>query len=245
LTKNIDISSDEFQVELEKTWKFLEKVNKQFGFVQNPDKEVNEGVALGLARNRLIYGKRYCPCFIVQGKTEQERKEADNRICPCKPALEKEIPKDGLCHCGIFCTPEYIKKKAKENVEEAVCTHSKDLNKEEVKVLLHKEQLDGYELELLLKNRELGVIKFSLIDVREPIEFQMGHIAEVDELLPTSQFYDWINKLQNRKDENIILYCRTGNRSLQIQQMLKKQGFKHIGNLIHGIVGYLGELKTE
>jgi len=181
----------------------------------------------------------------VQGETEQERKEADNRICPCKPALKKEIPEDGLCHCGIFCTPEYTKKKAKENVEEAICTHSIDLNKEKAKVLVHKEQLEGYELELLLKNRELGVVKFSLIDVREPMEFQVGHISEVDELLPTSQFYDWINKLQNRKDENIILYCRTGNRSLQIQQILKKQGFKHIGNLIHGIVGYLGELKTE
>ena len=39
------MNSDEFQAELEKTWDFVAKVNKQFGFVQNPNEEVNEGVA--------------------------------------------------------------------------------------------------------------------------------------------------------------------------------------------------------
>ena len=33
--QQIDINSDEFQVELERTWSFVEKVNKQFGFVQH------------------------------------------------------------------------------------------------------------------------------------------------------------------------------------------------------------------
>ncbi len=60
--QQVDINSPEFQVEFEKTWKFIEKVNEQFGWVQNPDTEINEGVAMGLARNKLIYGKRYCPC---------------------------------------------------------------------------------------------------------------------------------------------------------------------------------------
>jgi len=23
--------------------------------------------------------------------------------------LEKEIPEEGKCHCGIFCTPEFVK----------------------------------------------------------------------------------------------------------------------------------------
>ena len=100
--QQIDMNSDEFQAELEKTTKFVDKVYKQFGWVPNPNEEVNEGVTMGLARNKLIYGKRYCPCFMVIGETKEEQKEADNRICPCKPAIEKEIPEDGLCHCGIF-----------------------------------------------------------------------------------------------------------------------------------------------
>ncbi len=74
-SNTIDINSDIFQAELEKTWSFIEKVNEKFGFVQNPDDEINDGVAMGLARNRLMYGKRYCPCFIVEGKDEEERKK--------------------------------------------------------------------------------------------------------------------------------------------------------------------------
>jgi len=84
--QQIDMNSDEFQAELEKTSQFVEKVNKQFGFVQNPNEEVNEGVTMGLARNKLIYGKRFCPCFMVICETKEEQKAADNRICPCKPA---------------------------------------------------------------------------------------------------------------------------------------------------------------
>ena len=145
--QQIDINSDEFQAELEKTWYFVEKVNAQFGFVQNPNTEVNEGVAMGLARNKLRYGKRFCPCFMVIGETKEEQKKADNRICPCKPALEKEIPEDGLCHCGIFCTPAYAASQAEHDViEETVHTHSKGLNQEQAQTLLEEEQLDGDEL---------------------------------------------------------------------------------------------------
>ena len=64
---------------------------------------------MGLTRNKLMYGKRYCPCFIVEGETKEEKRKL-NRICPCKPALEKEIPEDGVCHCGIFCTKEFVEK---------------------------------------------------------------------------------------------------------------------------------------
>ena len=67
--QQIDMHSDEFQAEMEKTSLFVKKVNKQFGFVQNPNEEVNEGVAMGLSRNKLIYGKRFCPCFMVIGET--------------------------------------------------------------------------------------------------------------------------------------------------------------------------------
>jgi len=242
--KSIDINSPEFQAELERTWRFVEKVNKQFGFVQNPDDEINEGVAMGLARNKLIYGKRYCPCFMVIGETPEERKKADNRICPCKPALEKEIPEDGVCHCGIFCTTEYAhKKELEESAQEAAHQHSRGLSEQEAKLLLDKEQLDGDELESLLEARELNMVSFTLIDVREPMEFEMGHIKGTDELWPTSRFYDWFEKIQGRKGERFILYCHTGSRSFQVQHVMKAQGFKYVGNLTYGIISYSGELE--
>jgi len=112
--KQIDMSSPEFLEEFEKTKKFTDKVNERFGWVYHPEHEVVEGVQFGLARHRLLYGKRFCPCFMVI-EENGKFKSADDRICPCKPAIEKEIPEEGKCHCGIFCTPEYAEQYKKEH----------------------------------------------------------------------------------------------------------------------------------
>jgi len=243
--QQIDMNSDEFQAQLEKTWSFVEKVNKQFGWVQNPNEEVNEGVAMGLARNKLIYGKQFCPCFMVIGETKEEQKAADNRICPCKPAIEKEIPEDGLCHCGIFCTPKYAEAQAQhDEIEEVVHTHSKGLTKEQAEVLLKEEQLDGDELEALIEARKLGMVNFTLVDTREFMEFQMGHIIGTDKLVPTSQFYAKVEEeLADKKSEQIILYCHSGSRSFQVQHAMKGLGFEKVGNLRPGIIGFSGEMQ--
>lgn len=239
--QQIDMNSPEFQAEMEKTEAFVQKVNKQFGFVQNPNEEVNEGVAMGLARNKLIYGKRFCPCFMVIGETKEEQKASDNRICPCKPALEKEIPTDGLCHCGIFCTPEYAQAAQEKNtLEEVAHQHSKGLTNEQAEALLKQEQLDGDELEALIEARELGMVAFELIDVREYMEFQMGHIVGTDALIPTSQFYAKIEEISDKKQTPIIVYCHTGSRSFQVQHAMKSLGFEHVSNLQYGIVSYNG-----
>jgi len=243
--QQIDINSDEFQAELEKTWNFVKKVNKQFNWVQNPNEEVNEGVAMGLARNKMIYGKRFCPCFMVIGETKEEQKAADNRICPCKPAIEKEIPEDGLCHCGIFCTPEYAAAQVEhEQIEEVVHAHSKGLTKEQAETLIKVEQLDGDELEALIEAKTLGMVQFTLVDVREFMEYQMGHIVGTDTLVPTSQFYAKVEEeLADKKSENIIVYCHSGSRSFQVQHAMKGLGFEHVSNLRPGIIGFSGEIQ--
>ena len=109
MMQQIDMSSPEFLAEMEKTTKFTDKINKQFGYVYNPNADVNEGVTMGLARHKILYGKRFCPCFMVVEDENGKHQSADDRVCPCAPAIEKEIPEEGKCHCGIFCTPEYVK----------------------------------------------------------------------------------------------------------------------------------------
>ena len=237
----IDVNSHEYKTELEKTVKFTDKVNAQFGFVYNPDSEINESVQMGLARNKMIYGKRYCPCFMVIGETKEEQKEADNRICPCKPALEREIPENGLCHCGIFCTPEYAAQHKKEEIiDEVTHTHSRGLTKEECEILLKKEQLDGDELEALLEARELGFINFTLVDVREWMEWQQMRIVGTDVLVPTTSFYEALSQIEDKKDEPIILYCLTGSRSNYCMMVMKQSGYNHVCNLTYGIVSFHG-----
>jgi len=236
--RKIDIHSDEFRSELERTVRFTEKVVEQFGWAYNPDNEINQGIRLGLTRNKLLYGKRYCPCFFVTGDKEQDR------ICPCKPAIEKEIPEDGVCHCQIFCTPEYAEQHRKEEqIEEVVHRHSRGLSQEECELLLHKDQFDGDELAALIEGRALGMVQFKLVDVREPMEWQMGHIKGADGLIPTSSFFDTLASAGLLQKEKIIVYCHVGSRSAHCQRILTDMGYENVGNLTYGIVAYGGELE--
>jgi len=233
----IDMNSKEFQDELIKTEEFANKVVKQFNWTFNPDEAVVERIIKGLTNNKLLHGKRYCPCFVPQFNKE-------DRICPCKPAIEKEIPEDGVCHCGIFCTEEYAQKCLEaENHHEVTNEEIEGFSKAQVEEILAKSQLSGEELELLLKAREKGMVKFKLLDVREPFEWQMGRIKGADFLVPTSNFYVELEKVMPYKDETWILYCHVGSRSAYVQRVLASQeGFPHIGNLTYGIAAYRGEI---
>jgi len=239
----IDMNSPEFIAEMEKTIKFTDKVNAQFGWVYNPQEEVNEGVQMGLARNKMMYGKRFCPCFMVD-TTGDKPKSVDDRICPCKPAIEQEIPQDGVCHCGIFCTPEFAEKKRIElGMEEATHTHSRGLTKEECEMLVNKDELDGDELISLLEARDLEMVTFNLVDVREHMEWQMGHIKGADKLVPTSSFFQTWEEAKIGKDDNVILYCHVGSRSAHVARILTDNGYTKVGNLTNGIVSYPGEIE--
>lgn len=176
----------------------------------------------------------------VDGK----HKSVDDRICPCKPAIEREIPEDGVCHCGIYCTPEYAAKKTAElGMEEAIHTHSRGLTKEEALTLVNERELDGDELSSLLEARELGMVDFKLVDVREHMEWQMGHIQGADRLVPTSSFFAALDNAKLDKNENIILYCHVGSRSAHCARILRDMGYAKIGNLTYGIVSYGGQIE--
>lgn len=238
----IDTNSQEFQGELAKTINFTDKVCKQFNFVYNLESEINDSVKLGLTRNKLIYGKRYCPCFMVVGQTDEERKASDNRICPCEPALKEEIPADGHCHCGIFCTPQYVAKQGIQNsAVEVSHTHSRGLTKEECELLLGKEFVDGDELEALIEARNIGFVDFVLVDTREWMENKSKMIVGTDFLVPTTSFYQAISQIEDKKNQNIIVYCFSGSRSAYCQQMMKQMGYRHVVNLEYGIMSYKGE----
>jgi len=231
----VDINSKEFQDELIKTEEFANKVVKQFNWKFNPDEAVVERIIKGLTNNKLLHGKRYCPCFVPQFTKE-------DRVCPCKPAIEKEIPEDGVCHCGIFCTEEYANKSLQKKEHHEI-QEINGFSKAQVEEILAKSQLNGEELELLLKARDEGMVKFKLLDVREPFEWQMGRIKGADFLVPTSNFYAELEKVMEYKDEPWILYCHVGSRSAYVQRVLASQeGFPHIGNLTYGIAAYRGEI---
>lgn len=245
MIKKIDIESEEYQTELELTKQFTDKVVDRFGFSYNPNEEVNESIQMGLTRNKMIYGKRYCPCFMVIGKTKEEQKAADNRLCPCKPALDTEIPKKGNCHCGIFCTEEFAKENAKEqDMHDAIATHSRGLSKEECEQLLLKREVNSAELESLLEARDLGFVKFNLVDTREWMEWIGQRIVGTDYLIPTTSFYQALERIEDQKDTPVVVYCLSGSRSAYCQRIMLDLGYKSVANLDYGISSFSGACES-
>lgn len=76
-----------------------------------------------------------------------------------------------------------------------------------------------------------------LIDVREPAENAEFNIGGTLKPLGSIMNLD-IDDLDGLKNEEVILYCRTGNRSAQAGMMLESAGFTNVKNLVGGIVAW-------
>ena len=74
-----------------------------------------------------------------------------------------------------------------------------------------------------------------LIDVREPDEYAAGHIPGIT-LIPMGEVAARLAELP--RDKEIIVTCRTGNRSGQVADLLREQGFTNVHNMNGGIVAW-------
>ena len=66
-----------------------------------------------------------------------------------------------------------------------------------------------------------------LVDVREPGEYSSG-TAKGAVNIPLGRIATELNKFKEK--ENIIVFCRSGNRSGQAKNILEQNGFKKIIN---------------
>jgi adenylyltransferase/sulfurtransferase len=76
---------------------------------------------------------------------------------------------------------------------------------------------------------------FVLIDVREPHEFQICRIPG-SKLIPLGEVPKRMNEL-NSADE-IVVHCRSGQRSAKAVELLMKAGFRKIHNLKGGVLAW-------
>lgn len=66
-----------------------------------------------------------------------------------------------------------------------------------------------------------------LVDVRTPTEFDAGHVkGSVN--IPLDRVAISLDKFKNK--QNIIVFCRSGNRSSQAKSILEKNGFTNVTN---------------
>ncbi|MBS1643141.1 MAG: rhodanese-like domain-containing protein [Bacteroidetes bacterium] len=77
--------------------------------------------------------------------------------------------------------------------------------------------------------------KINLLDVREPHEHAEFNIGGT--LLPLGNIQTMqIDDIENLREEEIIVYCRSGNRSGQACMFLEQMGFSNVSNLTGGML---------
>lgn len=90
------------------------------------------------------------------------------------------------------------------------------------------------ELKQRLDNGE----KINIIDVREPHEFTESHIEGV-RLVPLGKIQTMqVEDLEDLKEEEVVLQCRSGRRSMMAAMILEQLGFRETYNLEGGILAW-------
>lgn len=72
-----------------------------------------------------------------------------------------------------------------------------------------------------------------IIDVREPYEYQSGHVDGAINIPPASLMAGAAELKDVPKDAEIIVYCLSGSRSAASIQILKQMGFTNLTNGIN------------
>lgn len=96
--------------------------------------------------------------------------------------------------------------------------------------------MQNITVEELKKRMDQGE-NLNLVDVREPYENAEFNIGGI--LYPLGNIQSMmVDELEPLMDEELILYCRSGNRSGQACMILDTMGFKNTKNLVGGMLAW-------
>jgi rhodanese-related sulfurtransferase len=79
-----------------------------------------------------------------------------------------------------------------------------------------------------------GERTFRLIDCREESEWQICRLPDA-QLVPLSAFGELVPQVFTDTQENIIIYCHHGMRSLRAAEFLRQRGYAHAQSMSGGI----------
>ena len=75
---------------------------------------------------------------------------------------------------------------------------------------------------------------FIFIDVREPHEYEEFNLNA--KLIPLGDIMNAIEAYEDQKEEEIVIHCRSGQRSGMAQQLMQQSGYTNVRNLTGGVL---------
>jgi rhodanese-related sulfurtransferase len=76
----------------------------------------------------------------------------------------------------------------------------------------------------------------NFLDVREEYEYDEQNLGA--KLIPLGELSDRIEELEDWKDSEVIVHCRSGARSARAKAFMEGQGFTNVRNVLGGILAY-------
>lgn len=86
-------------------------------------------------------------------------------------------------------------------------------------------------------DKEIKADSVQLLDVRTPQEYAEGHIDGALNINIQSDDFRRLVEKELSKDSTILVYCRSGRRSMEAAEILTELGYKVV-NLKGGIIGW-------
>lgn len=88
-----------------------------------------------------------------------------------------------------------------------------------------------------LKQRMTTGEKLNIIDVREPEEYAEFNIGA--KLVPLGNIISMqVDELEDYKNQELIVHCRSGKRSAQACLFLETMGFSNCKNVVGGVLAW-------
>ena len=100
------------------------------------------------------------------------------------------------------------------------------------------------ELKQMLDERERGERDFVLIDVREPVEWEISQIPGAI-LIPKGEFMDGSALEKLPTDKPVVLHCKVGGRSAEALAVVKGAGFTDAIHVGGGIAAWVDQIEPH
>jgi rhodanese-related sulfurtransferase len=101
-------------------------------------------------------------------------------------------------------------------------------------ILANFESIDAKQAIVLLESDD----NVTLLDVRTIEEYKEGHLRDAT-LIPVGALSQNLGMLKQDKNKKILVYCRTGSRSVSASRILEENGFTPL-NVKGGIIQLMG-----
>jgi molybdopterin/thiamine biosynthesis adenylyltransferase/rhodanese-related sulfurtransferase len=203
--------------------------------------QANETIKLLIGIGRTVIGRLVTfNALDFEFRAFKIRRDPNCPVCGDEPTITKPIDYEQFCGVPIL-DPKSQQETAEEVQRAQNQAHGSAVGSSVAPVLDDRGLPRDYpfdpdweitprEVKSMMDRKE----DFVLIDCRLPNEHQITHI-EGAKLIPLQVIGSRMNELTPHRDAKVVVHCKSGKRSMQFAQVLRRSGFKDVKSMAGGI----------